>query len=99
MRIFLRQIVVQTKFGFIFKRTREDIGAVTLEGIMSKKARVSEDEPLGIYSIELSDKVQFVVRSYPTFLDTITKIGGTIEAIAFVILLLMIVYMRLVIEQ
>jgi hypothetical protein len=43
IRVFLKQIVMKTKDGFILKTVREDTGLVTSEGIYNKKSRISED--------------------------------------------------------
>lgn len=48
-KIFLKQVLVQTEDGFIFKRTRKDKGLVTSDGIYSRSVRFMESQPLGMF--------------------------------------------------
>ena len=89
---------MQTQDGFIFKRIREDRGLVTSEAIYTRSSRYNEDQPLGIFQIELSDKILYVLRTYPTFLDLIGNIGGTVEVIVFVITVFLGFYMGIILE-
>ena len=98
-RIFLKQIILETQEGFLLKSAKEMRGLITSEGVFSKSPRISEDQPLGIYTFELSDKTLFVWRSYPTFLDLIGDIGGIVEVLLFISYCFMIIYSRVVFEQ
>jgi hypothetical protein len=48
-----------------------------------------------MFTIELSDKIQFIDRSYPTFLDVIGDVGGIIEVVTFLIFLFMMFYVKI----
>lgn len=98
-RIFLKQVILETQDGFLARSASEERGLVISEGVFSKSPRISEDQPLGIFTFELSNKTLFVWRSYPTFLDLIGDMGGIIEVFSFISYCFMVVYSSVVFEQ
>lgn len=98
-KIILKQIVVETEDGLIFKSVKEQTGVVSTQSIFSRKNRFSEDQPIGLYTVELSNKVQIVRRTYPSLLDVMGNVGGMVESLILFIFFFVGFYAGLVLEQ
>ena len=56
-----------------------------LDDISTIRNRISEDQPLGVVTYSLADKMKLIQKNYPTILDVLGNLGGTIQVIAFFI--------------
>lgn len=83
--LILKQVVVETNDGFIFREKRKDIGLTYQRLDSKKKPRYSFEQKFGSITLELSRSFVLVERRYPTFVDMIAKFGGFSRVITFVI--------------
>lgn len=59
-RMLLKQIISETNDGFIFRKTREDIGLTFKDIEYKKKPRLDQVSPFGTITFELDSTVQII---------------------------------------